>query len=467
MTKQSNPGRGGGRNSGKGGRGKSSFHKKNDRNTTKKSSNEKKYMFTLVANTKDVRVSTYNTTLKRVYEYLMITIKERPDDVIESLKNKKQITVPDPTMEIAKPHVAAANEKAEETKTKEALVESKNKAYQTDFANKLQEKRNREELLKTNMRQTYTYIFSKFCDKELQIKIENRSDFESDVENNPIKLLTAIHELMHTISHEKLILPYETLWTTLAQLFEIKQNKDQKLSDYYETMKAFGSQVRKYFNDDFLDQFVSNLDEYKNTKILTEQDALKKGAWQRLLAYGFLHNSDHDKYGRLLRGFKQDYANSTDNFPKNIIDMKERMSISYNESKNSRKKDKSKEKEKDKQEEAKPVEFAKSFAQIADGKKACWICGGEHYADKCPLKDKIQTNKQFKKMMESYYQKLTVAYPYYVQNVGTSSASTSTTTNSSTDTDTGSVASDPVHNQRSTILSWETFPSNLQLGVSH
>ena len=99
---------------------------------------------------------------------------------------------------------------------------------------------------------------------------------------------------MHTISHEKLILPYETLWTTLAQLFEIKQNKDQKLSDYYETMKAFGSQVNKYFNEDFLDKFVSNLDEFKNTSSIIEQNKLKKGAWQRLLAYGFLHNSNHD-----------------------------------------------------------------------------------------------------------------------------------------------------------------------------
>ena len=111
MTKQSNPGRGGGRNSGKGGRGKGSFYKKNDKNGTKKSSNEKKYMFTLVANTKDVRVSTYNTTLKRVYEYLMTTIKERPDDVIESLKNKQLITVPNPTIKIEPDHVPVQGEK--------------------------------------------------------------------------------------------------------------------------------------------------------------------------------------------------------------------------------------------------------------------------------------------------------------------------------------------------------------------
>ena len=38
------------------------------------------------------------------------------------------------------------------------------------------------------MKQTYTYIFSKCCDRELQMKIENRSDFESDIESDPISL---------------------------------------------------------------------------------------------------------------------------------------------------------------------------------------------------------------------------------------------------------------------------------------
>ena len=114
MTKQSNPGRGGGRNSGKGGRGKGLFYKKNDNCRTKKSSNEKKYMFTLVANTKDVRVSTYNTTLKRVYEYLMTTIKERPDDVIESLKQGKLITVPEPTITVLSDYVAKEGDKPED-----------------------------------------------------------------------------------------------------------------------------------------------------------------------------------------------------------------------------------------------------------------------------------------------------------------------------------------------------------------
>ena len=62
------------------------YHKKSDKKDTKKSSNDRKHIFTLVANTKDVRVSTHNTTLKKVYEYLMKNIKEDAEDVLGSLK---------------------------------------------------------------------------------------------------------------------------------------------------------------------------------------------------------------------------------------------------------------------------------------------------------------------------------------------------------------------------------------------
>ena len=88
MARQAHPGRGGGRNPGRGGRGKSSYHKKKD---TKKCTNDRKHIFTLVANTKDVRVSTHHATLKKVYEYLMKNIKEDAEDVVESLKNKRRL----------------------------------------------------------------------------------------------------------------------------------------------------------------------------------------------------------------------------------------------------------------------------------------------------------------------------------------------------------------------------------------
>ena len=84
---------------------------------------------------------------------------------------------------------------------------------------------------------------------------------------------------------------------------------------------------------------------------------------------GFLINADKDKYGRLVKNFRNDYANQQDNFPVTLMSMRERM---YYENKDVSKEDK---KHKDKQvtekkdKSAEKVEFATSFAQIARGKK--------------------------------------------------------------------------------------------------
>ena len=75
------------------------------RKIRKKSPNDRKHIFTLLANTKDVRVSTHHATLKKVYEYLMKNIKEDPENVVESLKGKKMIIIPKPTIKIELPYI--------------------------------------------------------------------------------------------------------------------------------------------------------------------------------------------------------------------------------------------------------------------------------------------------------------------------------------------------------------------------
>ena len=70
-----------------------------------------------------------------------------------------------------------------------------------------QEERRRTEILGSNLRVAYSIIFANFCDRELQNRLEHRDDFDSKVENNPIELLAAIKEMMHTALHEKLTSP--------------------------------------------------------------------------------------------------------------------------------------------------------------------------------------------------------------------------------------------------------------------
>ena len=129
-----------------------------------------------------------------------------------------------------------------------------------EYVNWERDGRMRDETLESNLRVAYNIIFSNFCDKELQNRLEQKVDFTSKIENNPFELLAAIKEMMHTTSHEKLIYPFETLWTSLAALFKLKHEKEEKLSDYYDKMKAFSVQVKKYLPDDALHKFVEGLD---------------------------------------------------------------------------------------------------------------------------------------------------------------------------------------------------------------
>ena len=57
---------------------------------TKKDTTNEKFLFTLLQSTVDVRVSAYETTLKKMYQQLMKDIKKYPEDVIDTLKEKRR-----------------------------------------------------------------------------------------------------------------------------------------------------------------------------------------------------------------------------------------------------------------------------------------------------------------------------------------------------------------------------------------
>ena len=66
---------------------------KKNSNADKKETTSKKFLFTLLQITVDVRVSAYETTLKKMFQQLMKDIKTHPEDVIDSLKDKKKKNV--------------------------------------------------------------------------------------------------------------------------------------------------------------------------------------------------------------------------------------------------------------------------------------------------------------------------------------------------------------------------------------
>ena len=109
------------------------------------------------------------------------------------------------------------------------------------------------------------------------------------------------------------------------------------------------------------------------------------------------------------------------------------MDYTYKETSNkSGSKDKEKDSDKEKSKTTEKVEFATSFAQIAHGKKTCFICGGTHFKKDCPLKYSVPKEKWVISQMNSHFQ----------QSWMTAQQCTLTSPRSSSDD--GTVASDPV-----------------------
>ena len=117
---------------------------------------------TLIESTVDVRVSAYETTLKKLCKHLMKEIKSHPEDVVDSLKNKKVKDFDNgqgPTIEQLTKDVV-------ERKIEE--IRMINETHKMVYLQIKQDERRRTETLGSNLRVAYSIIFAKFCYRELQ-----------------------------------------------------------------------------------------------------------------------------------------------------------------------------------------------------------------------------------------------------------------------------------------------------------
>ena len=106
--------------------------------------------------------------------------------------------------------------------------------------------------------------------------------------------------------------------------------------------------------------------------------------------------------------------------------------------------------------------YTSSFAQVTQGKKMCWICGGDHLANVCPHREKISHDKWYKNTMESHHTFLKSAYVHYVRG----DANSMNTGKNNT-----AVENQHQENENSCDtgqrVSWDSFPSHMQIATCH
>ena len=118
------------------------------------------------------------------------------------------------------------------------------------------------------------FLYNSDRERYRKLLKDYQTDF-ADNTDNFLKDLVSMHERMSLACNE--------------DRFMRKKNKEkeEKLSDYYDKMKAFSVQVKKYLPDDVLHQFMKGLDSYKDVKDSIAQEKMRKGAWNQLISLGF------------------------------------------------------------------------------------------------------------------------------------------------------------------------------------
>ena len=246
----------------------------------------------------------------------------------------------------------------------------------------------------------YSLILDNYCTRDMQVAIKEEPDFESRIRDDPVELLKEVERLSHI--PRKAQYPVLALVETLTGLLTLKQGEKESLTHFLERFKSERNVISALFGDRILDEHVERSNEYKTlptgTDLAARQTAMKKKVLERFYAIMFLRQSDHKRYGALMKEFRQSYANRRDIYPENLSDMFEVMrTVSVPKGTT----------DDVKKEEDKIPPGAESFAQTGEGGKknvTCFVCGkpGE-LASNCKMKTQLAEKDWYKSTGVKHY----------------------------------------------------------------
>ena len=225
--------------------------------------------------------------------------------------------------------------------------------------------------LEASFTKAYSLIWENYCAKEVQVAIQEMSEFGTRIRDNPIELLKEIEKLMHTPERAKY--PPLTLVEVMLNFLKIKQGDNEDLIDYLTRFKSEMTIVYSLFGKGFLDGFCEEQSEYKTLVLDESKKKFKKDMLDKSIAVLFLRNSNYEKYKSMLVKYREDFANKCNKYPADLQAMMDVMRQVPIKKKKAAPKTPKKTTEKDKE------VMATSLSQKKEGDDkdgpACFICG--------------------------------------------------------------------------------------------
>ena len=235
----------------------------------------------------NAKTATFDKVKRQMALEAATFFKEHSSDMADSITHME---VYDITTEQPQPEVAPLEGTDQAALDKQAALQK-----MLDFKNNERVKLylKREMKLKENLRTLYSWILTKWCTPLMQDRVRAHPDFATEIENNPIKLLKAIEELMHDPIRKRYSFAQATY--ALIRYLTIKQDENEKPVDYASRYKSYHNVVVSLFGEGMLTEFVKQTSDYKGAATQTDAAALQQvmidGAFEQWTSYLILRGA--------------------------------------------------------------------------------------------------------------------------------------------------------------------------------
>ena len=238
------------------------------------------------------------------------------------------------------------------------------------------------------------------CDKNIRSKLEARIDWETEIINNPIKLLMAIKEITYRYQDSKYA--FESIYYCIKNVFTMKQLEEETLSDYAKRFKNAVDILKAQSGPIIMREHMVRIPEFRNASA-SRQDEMMTEEHEKLMAYTFLLGADRNRSGKLVEDLSNNFTMGDNKYPK---DLTQAINLVSNHKNNINNNNYKKYNNNNYNNNNKKHEHQSTYNQMEksknhrSGRKTfCYICGDEtHIAPDCPNKHKFKKNSnvQFK-----------------------------------------------------------------------
>ena len=156
----------------------------------------------------------YNMVKDHIVQHVQRTFKNGID-IAKSLRDLQKVDLL-PDLPIRRAAAPAVDPTKPEQLQEQKIVQD---GYDIKYTAKLNKHLEREAILDKNMAKAYALIYSQYCNKTMQNRIEEHPDFEMTIRDDPIELLNNIKILMHDPIRARY--PFVTVTEALTRLLNI------------------------------------------------------------------------------------------------------------------------------------------------------------------------------------------------------------------------------------------------------